>query len=1322
MTLEWAITDPPLGGVCFVSESLGWASGGRIIWRTRDGGTTWEPNLVEEELDMLAVQFMGNGQKGWAIGTQRLLSLSSSTVKNVLFTTEDGGDTWESVSQIQDSRIYMLHFASNTNGCIGSDQLILCSNDGGRSWSKKIADSGLQWVGLHFLSDGQHGWAWARPIPRWAGARPKRDALDLLDSMQDPPQMKVVLFSTADGGLTWNAVGQLFTGNLSALKFSTERNGWALVNNKRLLEVDETVTSQLLYTSDGGTSWTNLTEELSGGFTDFQFDSDGQHGWMIGKAASNSLPSVVLYTQDAGKSWSSKNLYHEDYPNHLYFLPGTRIGWMVGSYGSLLHSQDGINWVPRTRPTVSTLVNIRFAADGQNGWAFASEGAIVHTRDAGVHWERQYFEPSVNLLGLTMDDQGRQGWAIGSGGTCSPQQLQVLHTYDGGNDWTASCVEVGYPVSQGYLNPNGKGWAFLNTPPKPRIDGIDFGPRRFLMFTSDYGRSWQVQYTFHETDVPDVAFFTPDASRGWILTAMKTLLRSNDSGQTWSKVSEISQAQSIDSGFFINALTFMSDGQQGWAAGGIGDGGSNGLVLHTKDGGESWQRQKIEKGFGSLSLQSVTFLPDGLRGWATASKGRAAYTSDGGENWQVQTVPAAEVDLDAGYFITDKHGIHGWLAGKNGMIIRSVGAKTHPILDKYQVFSLSTGVELKWHLAVAPAPAWKPENLTWQIEYCLQKHCTDDTWQKVFSWQSLNADADGGSNVFTYNWDPADKAIAPGTQISYRIGVYDGNQHLAPQELGAFTYQPLWTRLAGWQRGSLIGIAIIFGYVCICFVLLGFYPAALLWLHERLSLSELLEPWAPVQMKPWLPTTLSFVPWFAQHRRVHKTWVKHYLATENARLSDLSASIRKHYLKQDASLDAWVTKHLPRARKLFLQLPTVAQRTIHVLMPIQIESEDWSTLITNPQPKDFRPFMEAPRVFLNVVGIGGAGKSSLACQLSHWAMRPVEEQRLASHCMIPILIGEDTTDLSKVIKERLAIIAGDDLPEGLLENLLSRKRLLVVIDALSEKSKEMQDHVSTIYSTCSAEALVITTRRPVNILGATPVSLRPQEITVDLLAYFLLEYLRYSGRENLFPRRKALELAHRLLTIAEADGKDLPLTPLLIVLFANQAIRLAETGKDMTQLPVTVPETMIDYIKQLNINKRLPERDLIDATLALARQSLGNNYIPHEFERRKAVSALTDQNLWSNSYDLLQELADCGILEQRESAGTTLYRFRFDPVAEYMAAVERVRTLGDDKEAWEQWSHKLKGTEGYPKRMEGFVAALEVCIATYQREFNLPII
>ncbi len=75
----------------------------------------------------------------------------------------------------------------------------------------------------------------------------------------------------------------------------------------------------------------------------------------------------------------------------------------------------------------------------------------------------------------------------------------------------------------------------------------------------------------------------------------------------------------------LHNAVFVSD-KNGWVIS-----HHTGLILQTKDGGESWQVQtRLGKGY----LESVYFV-DKNNGWICGENGRIVKTSDGGKNWRL---------------------------------------------------------------------------------------------------------------------------------------------------------------------------------------------------------------------------------------------------------------------------------------------------------------------------------------------------------------------------------------------------------------------------------------------------------------------------------------------------------------------------------------------------------------------------------------------------------------------------------------------------------------------------------------------------------------
>src|ERR1051325_4168674 len=103
-------------------------------------------------------------------------------------------------------------------------------------------------------------------------------------------------------------------------------------------------------------------------------------------------------------------------------------------------------------------------------------------------------------------------------------------------------------------------------------------------------------------------------------------------------------------------------------------------------------------------------------------------------------------------------GLHGWLAGDQGTILRSINPKVHPLIKRYRVVPTVSGIELQWQHKADPGVTWKPEELHWVIEYCTQSsQCA--TWNAVEAGQSeqkVKVATEGGETTFIYDWNPTE--------------------------------------------------------------------------------------------------------------------------------------------------------------------------------------------------------------------------------------------------------------------------------------------------------------------------------------------------------------------------------------------------------------------------------------------------------------------------------------------------------------------------------------------------------------------------------------
>ena len=101
---------------------------------------------------------------------------------------------------------------------------------------------------------------------------------------------------------------------------------------------------------------------------------------------------------------------------------------------------------------------------------------------------------------------------------------------------------------------------------------------------------------------------------------------------------------------------FCIDSLTCWAS------GDSGVVIHTTNGGKSWEVQNLEV---TEEIQSIFFLNDNL-GWALSSKFTEPYgtyihkTSNGGALWEKELFPIENIFLHTIFFLDS---LNGWIGG-----------------------------------------------------------------------------------------------------------------------------------------------------------------------------------------------------------------------------------------------------------------------------------------------------------------------------------------------------------------------------------------------------------------------------------------------------------------------------------------------------------------------------------------------------------------------------------------------------------------------------------------------------------------------------------
>lgn len=275
-------------------------------------------------------------------------------------------------------------------------------------------------------------------------------------------------------------------------------------------------------------------------------------------------------------------------------------------------------------------------------WLVNTKGEILHTKDGGKSWK--IFPPSSDVKPLCLHFISElEGWTVGMDG-------QVMKTLDGGISWVnlykldKNKID-GRNIQQIKFVDNLLGWIIASPD--------------YIFKTEDGGRSW---VEIHYPDAMEIGasyFITPKEI--WLACQNGSLIKTDDAGKNWKIVnikSSIGRARNI---FFLNKTV-------GWVAG-YPDFG----LYKTMDSGRTWQQMRsIEYPHKNETIESVFFLSD-EEGWVVGQdkwqgnikhKGVIMHTKNGGNTWEKVLVKENETIFTLIYFTTQKD---GWLVDRDNL-------------------------------------------------------------------------------------------------------------------------------------------------------------------------------------------------------------------------------------------------------------------------------------------------------------------------------------------------------------------------------------------------------------------------------------------------------------------------------------------------------------------------------------------------------------------------------------------------------------------------------------------------------------------------------
>ncbi|MFY9553986.1 MAG: hypothetical protein WAV47_04610 [Blastocatellia bacterium] len=313
----------------FVNELEGYLGNGKDLWRTADGGKSWELAYSGEGswaiLDSIKSVEIVNSRTGWMLVDK-------------IYRTEDGGDTW-----------------------------------------KKLSDPDMVVHSIHLMEGGKRGWAAGemyRPISaRDAGVRSQ------LVSSDGKKVLYPALFHTEDGGSTWTRQSLPSSeGRLLHLCFLDEAHRWASSDGEFFYLESYSNSWKLANYSSGKCPNRILLETTQGNSESGVvcapaaiYFLDANQGWLSFRNG------YMAKSSDGGRTWCDLLNPRDVWPtptwqtffSKIYFSTAMH-GWGLGADGSLQETNDGGgSW---RKMDLDARFEDMFFREGGHGWAVAKEG------------------------------------------------------------------------------------------------------------------------------------------------------------------------------------------------------------------------------------------------------------------------------------------------------------------------------------------------------------------------------------------------------------------------------------------------------------------------------------------------------------------------------------------------------------------------------------------------------------------------------------------------------------------------------------------------------------------------------------------------------------------------------------------------------------------------------------------------------------------------------------------------------------------------------------------------------------------------------------
>jgi photosystem II stability/assembly factor-like uncharacterized protein len=414
----------------------------------------------------------------------------------------------------------------------------------------------------------------------------------------------------------------------------------------------------ILYTSDGGTTWTAQTSGTTVALTNV-WGTDATHVWATGVYG-----TILFYN---GTTWTAQTSNTAWTLNGIWGTDATHV-WAVGVSGTILF-YDGTTWTTQTSGTTNALQSV-WGTNTSKVWIVGaydlstSSATILSTSNGGSTWTAQ-----TNTSGAILNDiwgtDANNLWAVGFNGN-------IHATTNGGTSWTAQTsgtTQELYRVlginasniwavgaSGTILKYDGTNWAAQTSGFVRPLFGLSTVDGSNIWASGDAGTilkyngtSWSTQRSKTPSAVLNAIWGT-DINNIWAvgnaITSVGTIFRYN--GTDWT-------TQTANTTGNLNGI-WGTNTNNIWAV------GASGVIL--KYNGATWAAQTSN----TTNQLNAIWGTDANNLWAVGNAGTICSTTNGGSTWSVTTSGSQALIAIWG---TNASNI--WAVGNTGTILKYDG-------------------------------------------------------------------------------------------------------------------------------------------------------------------------------------------------------------------------------------------------------------------------------------------------------------------------------------------------------------------------------------------------------------------------------------------------------------------------------------------------------------------------------------------------------------------------------------------------------------------------------------------------------------------------